>query len=598
MWNLLKRLYKLLKRREKILAIIVMALFFVTSLTEVFGLGFIFLYVKLILEPAGLHTMGILLKFQSLLGLTDDRHFLVALGVMLLAVLALKTFFGILSVWASMRFSLGRMAAFSIDLYRIYLFKDYLYFLDKNSATLKQNILEEIYSAIFNVMVPVLQLISEMMALMFIVLLLLVLHPIETVIMFASTGVMFGIYLMMVRDKLERLGEQKSQSNHDRHRLAADAFATIKETIVWDARWNFVQRFSAAMQRYSYAMAWHHVILQVPRYLIEAIGFFLIVGLIIHHLLTSHNAAEVVSVIALYGAAGMRMMPSFNRITVCLAQIRFHKRSLMSFYNDLILRRSMPNIPKNAQNVEPMLPFEKSITFNDVSFSYTDGTDAVIRKVTLVIHKRSSIAFVGSSGAGKSTLVDMLLGLIEPTGGEICVDGEPLQAENIIAWRKQIGYIPQRVFLLDDTVAANIAFGEDPQNIDMEQVKWACKVARIDQFIEQDLTSGYQTMVGEHGVRLSGGQAQRIAIARALYRRPSVLIMDEATAALDGITEREITETLEELAGKLTIVMIAHRLNTVKHCDMIYMLQKGEVVDWGTYNALLERNEIFRQMAS
>ena len=595
--ELLYKLYKLLNRREKIVGGLVTGLFCITSVLEVFGLGCIFIYVKLILDPTQVKTIPPLLWLQEFIAV-DTRHFLVILGGLLLVVLAAKAMMALVCAWANFRYSLARMASFSADLFQIYLSKDYTYFLNHNSSDLKQNILDEIYNVTFNVLIPVLYIISETLALSCIVLLLLFLHPIQTLIMFAITGLLFGGYLLAVKKRLDKLGIQKSMTNQARHRLVGDAFSTIKEVILWNAKENFIHKFRRALQGYSYSMAWSHILLQVPRYLIEAVGFCLIVALMMYQLLHSQNPADIISLIALYGAAGIRMMPSFNRIATNAAQIRFHKRSLYSFYNDLFLRRSMLPLKSNKKKpTEEPLPFERAITYDQVSFAYEKDSRNVVHDISLLIHKRSTIAFVGTSGAGKSTLIDLLLGLIYPDSGTIRIDDVPLDPFNISAWRKQVGYVPQRVVLFDESVAANVAFGIPPAERSMAQVEWACKVAKIDLFIEQSLEHGYQTRLGENGIRLSGGQAQRIAIARALYHKPSVLILDEATAALDGVTEHEIIETMEELAGKMTIIMIAHRLNTVKNCDMIYLFEKGQIVDWGTYPALLERNAHFQKMA-
>lgn len=594
--NLLLKIIRLLNRREKIQCVIVIGLFFVTSLLEVAGLGFIFLYVKLILEPAQLQTIPPLLWLYDISGL-KHVYFMALLGLALMLLLGVKTIMALLCAWASFRFSLARMAGFSSDLFRIYLAKDYRYFLNQNSSGLKQNLLDEVQNSTFNIFIPVLYILSEVLALSAIVLLLVALNPIETGIMFAFTGIFFGAYLLLVKKRLDRLGKQRNTANQARFRLVNDAFSSIKETIIWDAKWSFLSKFRVALQRYGYAIAWNHILLQIPRYLVEAVGFCLIIGLMIFHLLHSNNPAEMISLIALYGAAGMRMMPSFNRIAVNAAQIRFHKHSLDAFYNDLQMRRIMPYNANEKRAVETPQPFEKSIIYDNVSFHYNEGDENVLTDLSLAIHKCSSVALVGASGAGKSSIVDLLLGLMYATSGEIRIDDETLSPMNIGAWRQQIGYIPQRIVLLDDSVIANVAFGVAPEDVKMEDVKWACKAARIDTFIENELPQQYETRLGENGTRLSGGQAQRIAIARALYRKPQVLIMDEATAALDGITEREITETLEELAGKMTLIIIAHRLNTVKHCDMIYLLHKGKISDWGTYHALLERNKQFQKMA-
>lgn len=597
MWNLFKRLYKLLTRREKVLAAIVVTLFGITSIMEVIGLGVIFLYVKLILDPAQISQIPILSTAKEILAPNDQRQFLVLIGIGLLGIFMLKTIFGIASLWLSGRFTVGRLKMFSIDLYRIYLFKNYDYFLDQNMATLKKNILDDVFTTVSSVISPLLIIISEIMVLGFIVGFLLFLHPVETIIMFASTAVIFGLYAVCVNGFIENLGQRKQQANTERHGLVSDTFHTIKEIIVWNARQPFLSHFKDVMSRYSRATAQHEILVKAPRYCIEAIGLFLITGLIIHGVKTLDNPASVISIVALYGAAGMRMLPSFNRIISSAGTIRFNRRSLMSFYNDLLLRRFLPKMSAELFTSPTPITFEKTIEFSDISFAYSEGGPRVIQNLSLTINKYSSIAFVGSSGAGKSTIIEMLLGLVEPVEGKIYIDDVYLDSNNIDAWRGHIGYIPQRVSLLDCTVAENIAFGVQSKNIDMERVREACKMARIHELIERDLVDGYQTRLGDRGVRLSGGQAQRIAIARALYRQPSVLIMDEATAALDGITEYEITETLSTLTKKLTIILIAHRLNTVKYCDRIYLLDKGKIADAGTYSELLERNDTFQKMA-
>lgn len=598
MLRLLKRLYKIFTRREKILAAIVVLLFSTTSLMEVAGLGLIFVYVKLIMDPSQIAILPYVDVIRASFGLDTDRKFLTVLGLFLLVIMLSKSALGVMNIWASSRFSLGRLASFSEDLYAIYLYRDYLSFLKVNPSVLKQNILDETYQTIFNVMIPVFIILSELITLSAIILMLFILYPLQTFVMSLTVALMFGSFLLFTRKFLDHIGNVRSRSNTARHQLVNDAFSTIKEMIVWNARGVFTGRFSKAVREFSYASSWNTVLYQMPRMLIEVTGFIVIIGMMVYYLQTAENPSDVVSVIALYGAAGMRMMPSFSRITVNITQVRFSKRAFYSISEDLLLRRAKKKLMPQGVAEESPLPFNRKIEIANVSFRYDPDAEKVLKDISLIIHKHSSVAFVGSSGAGKSTLMDMLLGVFMPDSGEIRIDDTPLSEENIRNWRAHIGYVPQRVTLLDDTVASNIAFGVLPEKVDMEQVRWAAKVAQIDQFIETELPQQYETRLGERGIRLSGGQAQRIAIARALYRRPSVLVMDEATAALDNITEREITETLNELAGKITIIMIAHRLSTVKHCDMIYLFEKGHISDWGTYNALLERNETFQKMAN
>lgn len=597
MKNLLYRLYKVLTRREKILAGVVVMLFAITSLLEVAGLGLIFVYVKLIMDPGEIAKIPYITDMRNFLHLYTDKRLLTFLGIIMLMVMLAKSVGGIFSLWASTRFSAGRMAAFSRDLYNIFLARDFRFFLSRNSATLKQQITDETYSTVFNVMIPIFSLISELLTLAVIVGFLLVLQPYQTLAMFLVVAILFSSFILSTRRFLDSMSDLRSKSNAQRHKLIGDTFSSVKEMIIWNAQSVFSKRFGETMHNYAVSNTWNIVLSQMPRMLVEMAGFIIIVGLMIYYLQISENPAEVVSIIALYGAAGMRMMPSFSRIAQNVTSIRFSKRAFYSIVNDLQHRRSMQKVQfKRLDHLNP-LPFEKKIEIDNIIFSYTEDGAKILDEVSMVIHKHSSVAFVGPSGAGKSTLMDILLGVFLPDKGQVRIDGEVLDTNNLGEWRANIGYVPQKITLLDDTVAANIAFGAPEEEIDMEQVRWACKVAQIDKFIEEDLSHGYETHVGDRGVRLSGGQAQRIAIARALYRKPSVLVMDEATSALDNITEREITDTLVELAGKTTMIMIAHRLSTVKHCDMIYLFEKGKISDWGTYNALLERNPLFRKMA-
>ena len=284
------------------------------------------------------------------------------------------------------------------------------------------------------------------------------------------------------------------------------------------------------------------------------------------------------------------MLPALKSIGVGANSIRLALPFLNSLEKDLVLETGGTDIFQKEK-----ISFDNQITFNDVYLQFQKQKTFAIQGVSFHIPKNSSVAFVGTTGAGKSSLIDLLLGIYYPNTGKIEIDGAPLETTNIDAWRSRIGYVPQQIYLLDDTVRNNIAFGTNALETEDEAIRNAAKLASIDDFIINKMSRGYDTIVGERGVRLSGGERQRIGIARALYRNPSVLILDEATSALDVKTEAVISEAIRNLRKKMTLIIIAHRLSTVRNCDAIHILESGKITDSGRYDELVDRNEIFQK---
>jgi len=266
-----------------------------------------------------------------------------------------------------------------------------------------------------------------------------------------------------------------------------------------------------------------------------------------------------------------------------------------------VLHADLANTPvtttETKSNAENRISLENEIVFNDITFSYPGASSPTIKNLQLNIPARKTVAFVGSTGCGKTTSIDLLLGLLSPDSGEITVDGININ-DSLRSWQDNVGYVSQHIYLADDSITANIAFGVPPHLVDLGSVKTAAQVAAIDSFITEELRDGYMTIVGERGVRLSGGQRQRIGIARALYRNPDLLVLDEATSALDSVTEEAILKSIERLSGEKTIVMIAHRLATVRKCDRIFVMDGGRLVGMGTYDELISTNEVFQKLAA
>ena len=319
------------------------------------------------------------------------------------------------------------------------------------------------------------------------------------------------------------------------------------------------------------------------------VSFIFLVG-------SGRSLSEVVPLMGFFAFAAIRLMPGFQGILSALAHFRFHEHMLFEIHSDLTQTDGRDRLLATPREQVPALRFDHHITVERVRFRYAGAGKDVIPDLTLEISKNSSVALVGSTGAGKTTIADIVLGLLAPQEGSVSVDGTPITAETVTAWRKNVGYVPQDVFLIDDTVTKNIAYGVDRKEIDREAVETAAKIAHIHEFIVSELPEGYDTVIGERGVRISGGQRQRLGIARALYHDPDVLVLDEATSDIDSITEAHITEAIQGLAGKKTLIIVAHRLATIRRCDRIFLLEAGEIVASGTYDELAGTNVEFQRM--
>jgi ATP-binding cassette, subfamily B, bacterial PglK len=335
------------------------------------------------------------------------------------------------------------------------------------------------------------------------------------------------------------------------------------------------------------------VIAQLPRYALEAIAFGGMLLVILYLMAKSGSFASALPIIALYAFAGYRLMPTLQQIYQAFTQLRFAGPALEALHKDL---SSLQAADVQHGHLSP-LPLTQAITLNQVSYRYPHAPQPALKGIDLTIPAHSTVGFVGATGSGKTTAVDVILGLLEPQEGVLNIDGQPITAANRRQWQRAIGYVPQHIYLADDSVAANIAFGANAKDIDPQAMERAATIANLHEFVVNDLPQGYATTVGERGVRLSGGQRQRIGIARALYQNPQVLILDEATSALDNLTEQAVMEAVNNLGHDITIILIAHRLSTVRQCDQIFILERGEVKAQGTFEELKQANERFRAMA-
>ena len=394
------------------------------------------------------------------------------------------------------------------------------------------------------------------------------------IIVFVIGGAYVLIYYLL-RIILDQIGRERLSANESRFKSINESFGASKEIKVAGLEQTFINRFSNSSLTYAKHQASAQLINSLPRFIIEAIVFGGMLLLVAYIILKLGNFSNALPIITLYAFAGYRLIPSLQQIYIASVALKFSKAPIDALYNDL---KNLNVSNSNHNQDQEILPFNKSITLKQIHYNYPNSSRKVLDNINLTIDAKKTVGIVGSSGSGKTTTVDIITGLLEPQKGTIEIDGEVITKKNVKAWRRSIGYVPQHIHLNDDSIAANIAFGVDFKNINYQSVEKAAKAANLHEFVENKLPGKYQTIIGEQGVRLSGGQRQRIGIARALYHNPKVLIFDEATSALDNQTEETIIKELYNLRKDITIIMIAHRLNTLKDCDIIFKLENGKII--------------------
>jgi ATP-binding cassette, subfamily B, bacterial PglK len=587
----IRMLLDLFERRERWQMLVVFAAMLVTAVVEAIGVVSILPFVALVANPDIVQTSDRLRWVYETLQFTDTHQFLVFVGFAVLVVIAFSNAVSALTTWMMLRFTWNKGAALEKRLLARYLDEPYPFFLDHNSAKLTKTIFAEVKSVVNGVLMPVMKILSRGTVA---VLLLAMMIVVDWKLAAAVATILGGSYALIyatIRKGQSRRGLERVELGTKRYKAAAEAFGGIKDVKVLQREREFVERFRPVSLTYSQTMTSNAIIGKLPRYLIETLVTGGIIAIVLYYLQQEGGVAEVLPVISLYAFAGMRLMPELQHLFTDLAQIRFNRAALDDLVADY---RDVPDDSPRV-GVKP-LPFRRAIEFEGVTFRYPEAAAAALDGVSLRIEHNQTVGLIGASGSGKTTLVDLLLGLYPPARGRILVDDTELGERTIAAWRRQVGYVPQNIFLIDDSIAANIAFGVPPEEIDHDAVLRAARIAHLHEFVTT-LPGGYETVVGERGVRLSGGQRQRIGIARALYHDPAVLIMDEATSALDGATETAVMEAIHELSGRKTIILIAHRLSTVQECDMIYLLERGRLQDQGTYEELAAGSLTFRSMA-
>lgn len=589
-----KRVIELMTSTERRYAVALLGMIVIMALLDALGVASIMPFMAIIANPGLVDSNRYLSAIFIALGFKDTRTFLVFLGGIVFTMLVVSLAFKGLTTWAILRFTFACEYSLGRRLLLGYVHQPYEWFLNRHSASLGKTILSEVEQVVSGYFLPLMQCAAQAIASAVLLLLLVLVDPVLAFYIFMALGTAYALIFMAIRKRLAVLGRERVESNESRFEAVTEIFGGIKEIKVTGTESAFVQRYDTPAKRYAKHQASAKTAFFLPRYAMEAIAFGGMLLVAIYLVGMSDGLQGALPVLALYAMAGYRLMPALQQVFAYVSQLRFSYPALVVLHEDYA---GLDRKEGCRGETMPMQPVHL-VELEDVTYAYPGSDQPALNKLAIRIPVRSSIGLVGTTGSGKTTTVDVILGLLTPQSGSLKVDGQPITANDRSSWAQTVGYVPQHIFLSDDTIAANIAFGIPEQDINIEAVKDAAKLANLRDFIESNLPNGYFTKVGERGIRLSGGQRQRIGIARALYRRPQLLVLDEATSALDNRTEHAVMKAVQSLSRKLTIVLIAHRLSTVRACDTIYLLEHGSVIGQGSYDELLATNDKFKQMAT
>ena len=590
-----KKLLFLLTNNELKGAILLLLMNLFVAFLDMVGVASILPFVAVLTNPSIIETnifLNNIFQASSTFGVESNQQFIFALGILVFALLVISLSFKALTTYIQVHFILMREYSIGKRLIEGYLHQPYSWFLNRNSADIGTTILSEVQQVIGNGIKPLIEVITKGMVIIALISLLIIVNPKLALSVGLSLAGAYGLTFYFIRKYLNRMGSERFINNKLRFTIVSEAFGAAKEVKVGGLEGTYINLFSNFAKMFARTQASAQVVAQLPRYILEAIAFGGILLIILYTMNKSGSFYNSLPIVSLYVLAGYRLMPALQQIYSSFTQLAFVGPSLDKLHEDF---KNIKLFEKNQD--QGVLPFNKSINIKNIHYNYPNSSRTALRDIYLSIPSKSTVGLVGATGSGKTTTVDIILGLLEPQKGTLEIDGQIITKKNVRAWQRSIGYVPQHIYLSDDTVAANIAFGVNPNDINQQAVEKAAKIASLHKFVIDELPMKYQTTIGERGVRLSGGQRQRIGIARALYHNPKVLILDEATSALDNQTEKMVMDEVHNLDKDITIILIAHRLSTVKKCDNIFFLENGELKAQGSFDELVKINKNFNAMA-
>jgi ABC-type multidrug transport system fused ATPase/permease subunit len=580
------------KAMRVLLVIVVAALFSAVTVVSILP------FLTVLADPGKIHQTRAFARLYEMFGFTSDYGFLIALGIGSLAVIVLANAVQMLKVYAIISFGMIQAHLNSYRLLGRYLCQPYEFFLDSHTGDMSKSVLSESGQVVNQFYRPLAELVAALLSALAILAVVIWVNPLIAGSALLLLGGIYAVIYGTARAFLRRIGQERVRLNAQRFRTAGEVLSGIKDVKLLGRENAYLHRYEHCSEAMARKQAQMSFISGLPQFVVQSVAFG---GIILLCLLLVDRPAyesgaplgDLLPLIGVFAFAGQRLLPELAKIYNTFSKLQYGLGVIESITEDFertAQGRPLPEVPPAGLGLRDRLEFDH------VGYSYPNAEGAGVRDASFTLRRGERIGIVGGTGAGKTTLADIMLGLLEPQTGEMRADGTPITAGNLRAWQQSVGYVPQDIFLTDSSITENIALGVPPAEIDRDRAIRCAQLAQLHGFITTELPAGYDTTVGERGVRLSGGQRQRIGIARALYHDADMIVFDEATSALDTLTERDVMEAIAALPGDKTIVMIAHRLSTVRQCDRIIVMEHGRVAGFDSWENLLAENAPFRRI--
>lgn len=591
---MIKKLSALLTKNEKSSLIMLSLGAIVLSVSETFSIGIFIPLMGLFVNQENLHTSSILDNLLRISGIKDTNIFMAVLIILAILIFIFRAVFSIFMAYVQQK-SIGKIyMRLSADVLQTYLEKPYSFHLSSNSSDLFKNVSLEVSQFITGFLTPVVLIFSEAIVLSGIFLFLLYVFPAITIFLISVFGLIVGATYAIFKKRIKLYSAQREKYSGQMYKNALESLHAVKEIKIFEAQGFFVKRFIESVRIYLHSFIKFSVVSVLPRYLFETVLVSLMLLSLFSGILLHKTFAEMIPIMTVFGLAAIRLVPSFSKIYSNINLFHYSRNSLDIVYG--LLDKNIPTDNRTTGRANGPAGGEQNvIELQDISFCYENTPKPIFQRLNLRIPLQQTVAIVGLTGSGKSTLIDIMTGLLVPSSGNLYYRGLSIKEDNVIEYRRKIGYVSQNLCVIDDTITANIAFGVIKEEVDQERLKQVISISQLESFV-RELPQGLDTLVGERGVRISGGQKQRIGIARALYRAPEIVIFDEATSALDRYTESKIYAALKDCQPVLSVIMVTHRIDTLKQSGYIYLIDSGQVAGQGDFKTLSDNSDIFRKI--
>lgn len=594
MLNIINQLFNLLTSNQRKRFYLLQLLVILMAFMELLGVASIIPFMTLVGDMSQLQQDTLYAHMYKFSGITSESEFVFLLGVGVMIMLFISASISMFTTWKLSMFGSQIGSELSTRLYNHFIKQNWLFHASANTANLTKKTVSETNRVSGGVILPLMQMNARIVFALFMIISIFLYDPIVAIVGTVLITSLYFILFSAVRSRLERDGKAISHTFSKRFLLVNEAFGGIKDVLLLGRDKRFIKSFNQSSKKLAHSQGMITTLAHVPRFFIEVLAFSLMITITLYLFsIYDGNLGMILPTLSLYALAAFKLLPALHNIYANIAAIKSNIAAFQSIKDDL--NASSNTLASTFEGESGHLHIKQQISLENITFTYPGQTQSILKEISITVPVNSVVGIVGPSGSGKSTLINILLGLINPQIGELKVDGITINNKNLRSWQNTIGFVAQNIFLSDRSIAENVAFGISKDQIDLNRVEHAIKLSHLTELV-QSYETGIHTQVGERGVQLSGGQSQRIGIARALYHQAELLVFDEATSSLDGISEKKVMEAIHEFGGKKTIIMIAHRIKTVQSCDQIFYIDKGQVTDHGTYKELIDRNEDFRKM--